>query len=66
MVPKYSHSINEFCFMNNISRNMFYKLKSKGNGPDLIKVGRRTLITVESAQKWLEKLTKQSKKDSAK
>jgi len=41
-----------FCEANKISRALFYNLVKEGNGPRLMKVGRRTLITAESVREW--------------
>jgi hypothetical protein len=45
-------NIDQFCSRHCISRSMFYKLQSQRRGPRLMKVGTRTLITVESAAEW--------------
>jgi predicted DNA-binding transcriptional regulator AlpA len=46
------YSIREFCCQHGISRALLYKLLQAGNGPKIIKVGRRTLITNEAAEEW--------------
>jgi predicted DNA-binding transcriptional regulator AlpA len=45
-------SINEFCIVHGISKAFFYKLQTQGNGPRTMKVGKRTLITIEAAAAW--------------
>src|SRR5262249_57344238 len=45
-------SIAEFCRLHGISEDMFYKMKRDGWGPATMKVGSRTLISVESAAAW--------------
>lgn len=45
-------SIAEFCQTFGISIPMFYKLKAKGEAPDVMKVGTRTLISDAAADKW--------------
>lgn len=46
-------TIPEFCEASGgISRAHFHKLVNDGNGPRLMKVGRRTLITAEAAAEW--------------
>lgn len=47
-----AQSVNEFCKTNGISRSLFYKLQRQGNGPQIMKVGRRTLIALDSAVEW--------------
>lgn len=50
--PKYVLSVNDFCFAHCISRNTFYALLRSGNGPEILRINRRTLITLEAAEKW--------------
>ena len=45
-------SIPEFCETHGISEGFFYKLKKQGEGPREMKVGARTLISLESAAEW--------------
>lgn len=51
-----AQSVNEFCKTNGISRSLFYKLQRQGNGPQIMKVGRRTLITPEAANLWRQRM----------
>lgn len=51
-----AQSVNDFCQTFNISRSLFYKLNREGRGPRLMKVGRRTLISLESAQEWQRRM----------
>jgi len=50
--PRLALSIPEFCKAHGISEGFFYKLKKQGKGPREMKVGARTLITLESAAEW--------------
>ena len=50
--PRLALSIPEFCAAHGISEGFFYKLKKQGEGPREMKVGARTLITLESAAEW--------------
>lgn len=59
-MSKNSFSVNEFCFQENISRSMFYKLQKQGLAPKVMKIGRLTRITVESAKEWRERMQKLS------
>jgi len=52
--------IRTFCESNKISRAFFYQLQKAGNGPRIMKVGRRTLITPEAAADWRKKMEHQS------
>jgi predicted DNA-binding transcriptional regulator AlpA len=36
-----------------ISKSEFYRLAARGEAPDLVKLGRRTLIPAASAAAWL-------------
>jgi hypothetical protein len=45
-------SIKAFCVLHAISEDQFYKMKREGWGPTTMKVGSRTLISWESAQRW--------------
>jgi excisionase family DNA binding protein len=52
------YSVRELCSLLGISRALFYKLRQEGRGPNVIKLGKRTLITNEALQawqRWLEK-----------
>ena len=50
--PRLALSIREFCAAHGISEGFFYKLKKQGEGPREMKLGARTLITLESAAEW--------------
>ncbi len=46
------YTINEFCDEYRVSRTLLYGLIKEGRGPRLMKLGRRTLISVEAANDW--------------
>ena len=50
--PRLALSIPEFCKAHGISEGFFYKLKKQGCGPREMKVGARTLISLEAAAEW--------------
>lgn len=50
-------SVNEFCEAHRICRATFYALLKSGDGPSVMKIGRRTLITVEAARDWRKQMT---------
>ena len=50
--PTLALSIRQFCKAYNISEDFFYKLKRQGQAPRLMKVGARTLISMEAADEW--------------
>lgn len=45
-------SIQQFCDTHSISRAKFYLLVNEGKAPLLMHVGRRVLISIESAEQW--------------
>ena len=50
--PRLALSILEFCRAHGISEGFYYKLKREHQGPREMKVGARTLITLESSAEW--------------
>ena len=52
MLEQDAFSISEFCKRNNISRATYYNLQKKGIGPRVIKIGTRTIISVEAGAEW--------------
>jgi len=50
--PRLAFSIREFCEAHGISEGLYYKLKKQGLGPREMRVGSRTLITIEAAADW--------------
>ena len=51
-VARTSYSIPEFCAMNDISVSMYGKMRRDGLIPREMRIGRRVLITAESAAAW--------------
>ena len=51
-----TYSVQEFCREHGISRGLFYRLLREGQGPRVIKAGRRTLISQEAAEEWRRRL----------
>jgi predicted DNA-binding transcriptional regulator AlpA len=47
-----AQSVTEFCRTHSISRAAFYNLLKAGRGPQIMKIGTRTLISVEAAARW--------------
>ena len=45
-------TIRQFCDAHNISHAFFYLLQQRGEGPRLMKVGSRRLVSVEEAARW--------------
>ena len=50
--PRLAMTIQEFCDSFRFTEGFYYKLKKQGLGPREMKVGTRTLISVESAIEW--------------
>ena len=47
-----TYTINDFCKAYSISRSYFYKLKDQNKAPKTFSLGRKVLITAESASAW--------------
>jgi len=45
-------TIENFCKRHSMCRATFYNLKKRGEGPRLMRVGSRSLISVEAAAEW--------------
>ena len=50
--PPLAMSIKEFCAEHRISEDMFFKMRRAGWGPAVMRVGSRTLISFEAAERW--------------
>jgi len=50
--PPLAMSIREFCTAHRISEDLFFKMRRQGWGPVVMRVGSRTLISVEAAAAW--------------
>ena len=51
-----TYTVNQFCKAHNISRSMFYKQQKLGQGPRVMRVGRRRLISYEAAAEWRQRM----------
>jgi hypothetical protein len=49
-------SIAEFCRAHGVSRAFVYALLKRGEGPTIMKAGRRTLVSVEAAAEWRRRM----------
>jgi predicted DNA-binding transcriptional regulator AlpA len=54
---KLSYDIPEFCRAHSISRSFLYALWQKGDGPERMRIGNRTLISHEAAERWRARFT---------
>jgi len=48
--------VNDFCSAHSISRALFYILQRNGDGPRVMKVRGRTLVSAESAAEWRQRM----------
>jgi hypothetical protein len=55
-MPTAAYSIAEFCRAHRLSRAFFYILQKRGEGPTVMKVGKRRLVSEESARNWRERM----------
>ena len=49
-------AVAQFCERHNLCRATFYNLLRTGRGPRIMKVGARTLISVEAAEEWRRRM----------
>ena len=47
-----AYSVESFCEAHSISRSFFYELLNRGRGPRTLKIGKKVLISRESAAEW--------------
>jgi hypothetical protein len=62
-VPPACYSIRTFCAAHLISEALYFKLKSKGLGPQETEAGARVLITFEAAADWRAARASKTKSD---
>ena len=55
-MPTEAHSFPEFCRAHSLSIAFGYALLKRGEGPTIMKVGRRTLVSVEAAAEWRRRM----------
>jgi len=55
-MPTGAYSIAEFCHAHRLSIAFFYVLQKRGEGPTVMKVGKRTLVSDEAARHWRERM----------
>jgi hypothetical protein len=47
-----AYTIDGFCAAHGYSQAMYFKMRAQGLGPDEMVVGRRRLISIETAARW--------------
>jgi hypothetical protein len=45
-------SVGEFCQAHRLSTTTYYALKKLGLGPDEMEIGRKRVVSIESAARW--------------
>jgi hypothetical protein len=55
--PTCAFTIQQFCTAHNISPAFYFELQKRGEGPRVMAVGRRRLISIEEAARWREART---------
>jgi predicted DNA-binding transcriptional regulator AlpA len=53
-----ANSVLSFCKAHRISVSTFYNLMKRGEGPIVMKVGKRTLVSYEAAEAWRRRMEK--------
>jgi hypothetical protein len=56
--PGDSMTVNEFCARNRISKQFYYKLRARGDGPVEMRLGSRVLISKEEAADWRRRMAR--------
>ena len=51
-IQSMAYSIRAFCAAHAISIDLYFRQQRRGEGPQTMKVGGRTLISIESAAAW--------------
>jgi hypothetical protein len=51
-IPQQAMSIRQFAHAHDLSIDTYFQMQKDGIGPDVMRIGGRTLISVESAARW--------------
>jgi predicted DNA-binding transcriptional regulator AlpA len=60
-----TYSVAAFCAAHGLSRAMLYLLLKDGKAPAVMKIGRRTLVSVEAAATWRKRMESETLKRAA-
>lgn len=52
--PALAYTVREFCHQARISERFYFKMQSLGEGPRVVRLGRRVVIPQEAAKRWLD------------
>jgi hypothetical protein len=63
--PRRSLSQNEFCYVENISRAKFFKLKKRGLAPDETNIDGLIRITPKARETWHTRMAELAKSEAA-
>jgi hypothetical protein len=63
--PPATYSIKTFCQTHNVSESQYFILRKAGLGPAEMKIGRRRIISVESAADWRRERERDARKGRA-
>ena len=58
-------SVNAFCEAHSISRATFYRLLASGEGPKVVSIRGRIMVTSEAAAEWRTCLTERTDRTAA-
>jgi hypothetical protein len=50
----------EFCKVHKLTRQNFWRIQKRGDGPNFYRVGRRIFISIEAANQWRNSLERKS------
>lgn len=64
MINNLSYTVQQLCQAVGISRATLYEQWKKGSGPKYFHVGKRRLVTHDSANEWLSQLEKEASHES--
>ena len=51
-----AYDIDTFCFRHCISRPTYFRLKKEGQGPRIMRIGKKDIISREAASDWRKRM----------
>ncbi|MCA3187911.1 MULTISPECIES: helix-turn-helix domain-containing protein [unclassified Cupriavidus] len=54
-------TVNQFCEAMQIDRSTLWKLRQRGEAPEILFVGRKVLITYAAAREWEQRMIERSR-----
>lgn len=52
IMDKKAYTINEFCELYSLKRNLYFTLRKKGLMPAYLKIGKKVLIPIDAIKEW--------------